>query len=172
DDRGERERDLQPERVERRPEESGAPERREEPDPSDRGRQHERQLHDGDEAGAAGEAPRREEVRERRSEEQDQRFGNRRRPEADHESVQDDAVREQPDEAARRNPREDRHHRQREEEQRNGACGEEHCSLERTFHRRKKPYDRRMRWPALPSTRLTTARAAGLCELAETTQMP
>ena len=55
DDRGLRERDLEPERLECRTEQADASERGEQPDTGNRGRQHERQLHQRDRQRAARE---------------------------------------------------------------------------------------------------------------------
>jgi hypothetical protein len=93
-------------------------ERGEQADPRDGRRQHERELDDRHGDRVSREALRREQVRRRCPEGDDQQLRDHARLQADEERVADDGVRELVEQVARRRVGEDRDDRQRQEGER------------------------------------------------------
>src|SRR5581483_7844228 len=110
--------------VEGAAEEAEAPEGGEERDPRDRGREHERELHERDHQLAAAE-PTREEVRGGGADGKDQRLRDRARLQRDDDGVGGHGVAELAEELAGRDTDEDRRERQEEERERNRAGEDE-----------------------------------------------
>src|SRR5262249_50164382 len=117
-DCGLREADRDPERGEGAPEEAEPSERREEPDPRDRGRQHERELDERDRERAAAEAPARDQIGRRRADEQDQPLCDAVRLRSDDDRVDHDPAAELVEELADGDAQEDRRERQEQERER------------------------------------------------------
>src|SRR5581483_3528038 len=143
----------------------------EQPEAGDRGRQHERELDERDEQGAAAEPRRREQIRRRRAEQEDQDLRCDRRLRRDDERVGDGAIRELPDERRGGDLREDRDRGQHEERQREKRRREDDDGDERAAHHflGRKPAASSLRCPALLSSLRTKVRAAARCLLDLTT---
>ena len=115
-DRGRREDDVDLERIEDvREQADAAGERRQEPDARHGGRQYERQLDQRDHERPATEAPRAEQVRRGRADEQDDGQGDHVRDGRQLECVEHDRIAQLVDQEVEWHTREDRHDRQNEE---------------------------------------------------------
>jgi len=84
----------------------------------DCGRKHERKLDERDRERAAAETAAREQVRQRRPEQEHERLRDQRRLGGHDQRVGDDAARELVEKLPRRNAQEDRRHRQHQERER------------------------------------------------------
>ncbi len=135
------------------------PERRQEPDPRHRGREHERQLHQRDRHGAPAERAGGEQPRRGRPDHDHDRQRRRRAQQAQPQRLERALLPQAGDQLARRRVEEDRQHRERQERQHRAQREHQHPD-EGMPHRGgggSKPAASSALWPS-PSSRPSTKR--------------
>ena len=183
-DRGLRERECDPARLQRRAEQTGAAERRQQADARDGRWKHERELDERDAERATGKASAGEQIRGRRAEHQDERLRDQGRLEADNQRIGDNRVGELLDQSRRRDVHEDGEDRQRQERERYAGSeevgnGKQSSAHGLPAHARaqdpglvfgiaRKPAASSFFWPPLLRISLMYCCAANLFELEET----
>ena len=151
-------------RRERPAQQARTPERREQSDPRHRGRKHERELHQSEHERPPAEAPPRQRVRGRRSDEQHECVCDRARLHADDERVANLRIAELREQMTRRRVQEQRDERQDEECERD-CEGRAEQRAERDSHGSPKPAAFSFARPAFESTRCTNRRASARCRV-------
>ena len=168
DDRGLRERDLDPEGVELLAEEPASAEEREQRDPGHRRREDQRQLDERDQDTAAAEALRGQEVGGRRADEQHEEVGDQAGLQAHPERVERHVARQRVEQLAGRDAEEERENGEEEERERESGRDRQR-DVEDPPHGGPKPASASASWPSSPSTRSTNSCAASAFSESTTT---
>ncbi len=154
-----RERDLDPDHVDRLAEQAAPAEEREQRDPGDGGREHERQLDRRDHEVPAPEPPHGDEVGRGRPDEEHEEVRDEAGLDRDPECVERNVARERFEHLRRRDPQEERRDGEEQEGERECRRADED-DVERASHGRPKPASSSASWPSGPSTRSTNSCAA------------